>query len=86
MSEDNGYGGLDNNNAAVKWRVVLKEADGSRHELMVPSTASVLASMSLEDPNGYAIVVVPFHFHSGTRMLHTICGRDDSDEVRQVEW
>jgi hypothetical protein len=85
VSEDQGSGGLDNYNSAARFRVVLKDADGTRHVLVVPPTAAVLTSMSLEDPNGYAIVVVPFHFHDGTESLHTIC-RDGSNEVRQVEW
>lgn len=73
--------GLQNQNAALRYDVVLKAADGTEWRLVVPATSTPLLSMSLVDADGFEIVRVPFSVH-GTR-LHTVC---NLNEVTQVEW
>lgn len=67
--------GLQNQNAALRYDVVLKASDGTEWRLVVPPTSAPLLSMSLVDANGLEIAQVSFS-RDGTG-FHT---------VTQVEW
>jgi hypothetical protein len=50
-----------------------------------PAGEIFLQTLTLSDVDGGPILRVPFHLHSDSRMLHTVCSRIGPN-IETVEW